>query len=172
MKRLCVPAGLKTRLQITSRNGILDPCVFNTPSKFQTSRTWLCLVLYRSTGYSRTMRWFVTILMREGAAQSFQQPCNVPHKTLPTDGNTAAATAIDYLVLLNTDSQICTHLATRVRYTTVNLRWTASARDFLPSALLADFPPDRRLRLHPLFLYNRRAYAILCGISTLRYRVL
>jgi hypothetical protein len=60
----------------------------------------------------------------------------------------------------------------RVRYATVNLRPTSSACDFLlPKALLRGFLPRRRLRLHLLFLYSRRVYVILLGISTLIYRV-
>jgi len=71
---------------------------------------------------------------------------------------------------LYTNFRICTQIAMRVRYTTVNLRPTASARDFLPQALLRGFLPRRRPRLH-LFLYSRRVYVILRGISTLMYRV-
>lgn len=71
---------------------------------------------------------------------------------------------------LNTNSRICTQIAMRVRYTTVNLRPIASARDFLPQALLRGFLPRRRPRSH-LFLYSRRVYVILRGISTLMYRV-
>jgi len=69
-----------------------------------------------------------------------------------------------------TNSRICTQIAMRVRYTTVNLRPTASARNFLPQALLRGSLPRRRPRLHP-FLYSRRVYFILRGISTLMYRV-
>jgi hypothetical protein len=85
--------------------------------------------------------------------------------------STAAAKTIVCIFSLHTTFRICTQLATRVRYTTVNLRPTASARDFLPKALLRGFLPRRRLRLHLSFLYSRRVYVILRGISTLMYRV-
>lgn len=89
-----------------------------------------------------------------------------------TNENTVAAEAIPRIFYLYTNSRICTQLAMRVRYTTVNLRPTSSALDFfLPKALLRGFLPRRRLRLHLLFLYSRRVYVILRGISTLIYRV-
>jgi hypothetical protein len=59
----------------------------------------------------------------------------------------------------------------RVRYTRVNLRLTASARDFLLKALLRGFLLRRRLRSYLLFIYSRRVYVIIRGVSTLMYQV-
>jgi hypothetical protein len=92
-------------------------------------------------------------------------------RNVTQDESTAAAKTIVCIFSLHTTFRTCTHLVTRVRYTTVNLRPTASARDFLPKALLRVVLPRRRLRLHLSFLYSRRVYVILLGISTLMYRV-
>ena len=114
---------------------------------------------------------FVTSFVREGAVVHSDSlvmlriELHAPMKVLPRPK------AIVCILSLHTNSRICTQLATRVRYTTVNLRPTASACDFLPQALLRGLLPRRRLRLRLLFLYSRRVYVILRGISTLMYRV-
>lgn len=114
---------------------------------------------------------FITSLVREGAVNHSNSLVMLRIERYAPTKVLLQPKAIVCIFSLHTNSRICTQLATRVRYTIVNLRPTASTRDFLPKALLQGFSPRRRLRLHLLFLYSRRVYVILCGISTLVYRV-